>query len=955
MRKIIVLIFCMILLVGTASAWDVDNRKGELQKGDGISEYGKIEIKDWFGLLKLTELELKENTEMCPQKGCYAKKEITMYQDGILIDDIRFKSIEGNNKVNYTIKYKINEVWIEYALGDEVKGNGDGMVYEVILEGKLKPFSIVDWQIKSQGFWIEEWSVWTESLSVGCVAYWNFNETSGSNLPDIVRGKHNGTNYGSPNWVSGLIGNALNYSNPTNNYSKVLDHSDFDTNAFTIQTWINPHSIGGAASVIVTSVTQANLNGFYLYREIGGEIKFIFANVTQAYSITSDYSAPQNTWTHIVFIYSGTNLTIYLNGSLQTDFIDVTNLTVPYAPVSNMSFGIFDYDLSADYDGQMDEVGFWNRSLNSSEITQLYNNHLGISYTSIYPPIVGITYPMNTSYISQTKLNYTVKNGTAIPIDSCWYSTDGGTTNSLTQTAGLNWTGLSANYGSNTWTVYCNDTDNLVGEDSLTFTITDILETNISFNTTSYETASEEFVVNLSYDPTRWNEISANIVYNGTSHSTTKTTSGTNPTFTSIFDIPILRPEGSASQNITFYVEIALTNNTGTTYYNTTLKNQSISPLNISLEVTSYPSLNFTTWNEENLTRERNYDFYGTFVYWIGSGSIYKNFSFPNQNINETLIHLNQNVTYYANAQIQYEKTSPTFIKRSYYLENASLTDTLQHIELMLLLSSSSTSFIIEVIDESRIPVENAYVYIQRYYPSTGTFKTVEISQTDATGTTIGHFEEETEDYKIIITLDDIVVYESEKRRIICKETPCTITFQIGEIGTASWQDFGDLPNLVHSLSFDVSGTTWTYSYIDTSGTTNYGRLHVYSEQGDLITDICNESSTSAAATLTCNVSGNTGTIYAGSYISRSPELLLELKSAIVEGLKAIFGLEGLFLAMLVLMVLGLAGLWNPAVGIILEIVGVIFLNLLGIASFGATAIWGIIFIGLILLWEMKT
>jgi hypothetical protein len=69
-------------------------------------------------------------------------------------------------------------------------------------------------------------------------------------------------------------------------------------------------------------------------------------------------------------------------------------------------------------------------------------------------PSVNIVYPESTTYYENvTELNYTV-GGT----DVCWYSTDGGLTNSSPQTPGQNWSGLTAGEGSNTWQVWCNNT-----------------------------------------------------------------------------------------------------------------------------------------------------------------------------------------------------------------------------------------------------------------------------------------------------------------------------------------------------------------------------------------------------------------------------------------------------------------------------------------------------------------
>ena len=58
---------------------------------------------------------------------------------------------------------------------------------------------------------------------------------------------------------------------------------------------------------------------------------------------------------------------------------------------------------------------------------------------------------------------------------------------------------------------------------------------------------------------------------------------------------------------------------------------------------------------------------------------------------------------------------------------------------------------------------------------------------------------------------------------------------------------------------------------------------------------------------------------------------------------------------MFVLLLLGLLGLWNPTVGIISVVGGMVILNFMGLASFGAVTIWGVVFIAAILLWGLKS
>jgi len=84
-------------------------------------------------------------------------------------------------------------------------------------------------------------------------------------------------------------------------------------------------------------------------------------------------------------------------------------------------------------------------------------------------PNINITLPLNITYaIPPTKISYIASDTN---LQSCWYSLDKGTTNT-TITCGNNVTGLSSNVGSNTWTVYVNDSASNTNKSVVTFTYT---------------------------------------------------------------------------------------------------------------------------------------------------------------------------------------------------------------------------------------------------------------------------------------------------------------------------------------------------------------------------------------------------------------------------------------------------------------------------------------------------
>ncbi|MBU0907372.1 MAG: hypothetical protein KKE05_04425, partial [Nanoarchaeota archaeon] len=111
-------------------------------------------------------------------------------------------------------------------------------------------------------------------------------------------------------------------------------------------------------------------------------------------------------------------------------------------------------------------------------------------------PQINLTYPLNTTYTtSPTALNYTF---TETNPSSCWWNN--GTTNSTAVTCGINWTGLTSNEGSNTWTVWINDSANNQNFSSVTFFVDSLSPTTNLLsppNNTNVNNATITFSCNM--------------------------------------------------------------------------------------------------------------------------------------------------------------------------------------------------------------------------------------------------------------------------------------------------------------------------------------------------------------------------------------------------------------------------------------------------------------------------
>jgi hypothetical protein len=469
---------------------------------------------------------------------------------------------------------------------------------------------------------------------------------------------------------------------------------------------------------------------------------------------------------------------------------------------------------------------------------------------------------------------------------------------------------------------------------------------SVTYNSSTYETADENYYINITLaDPSIVS--AANFWYNGIDVGTsTKTQYGSDVVFSNSYSIPV-----NTTQNSTFFWNLIYSSNS----YNLTAYNQTVNYLSLGKCGGNLTTMifNFSAFSEADLSQLMPYNFYGTFYYGLGQ-NISKNVSMQDIGINEEDICTSSNSTYSTNAVIQYEKASN--VKRSYYLINAPVTNITKNVSLYLLNTSLSTSFIISVLDYNQIPISSAYTIIKRFYPGTNQFNIVEMGLTDNTGGTVGHFESETEDYQVSIErTDGTVIYIGPTQKVYCTASPCTLQIQTSGNNVSQFHNFGNVSNFFYTTAWDNSTRTWTMNYADTSGTLGYGRFWVYYVNPRLGPQtICNISSSNLSGSLVCNTAGYNGTIYGAVYVSHSPEQLVYLDTLITLTALAIFGMEGLFLSLMVLLTLGFAGLWNPVVGIILVIAGMLVLSLTGIASFGAVTLWGIIIIGLLIIWELN-
>tara|TARA_R100001530_G_scaffold116916_1_gene84053 strand:+ start:9260 stop:15376 length:6117 start_codon:yes stop_codon:yes gene_type:complete len=312
-------------------------------------------------------------------------------------------------------------------------------------------------------------SGWGNDLNEGLFAYYKFDNLSADGLTAIesLTGTYNTAGFLSANWTDDSF---LTKSYKTDGNGKNLGFSSIDmnigdnNNEMSIAFWFKRVKTDANTKFFNTE-SGATAGGFAC--QYNGATSFeCYANGVGPSFCT--FGTSIGTRYHVVLQMNTTTAWCVVNNVVDNNLLD---LATAWDEMSVDFFIMATNGGAGQQRNQLwDELGFWNRTLSPAQISDLYGGGSGISYElpDVTNPTVSIVYPTNTSYVvNVTALNYIASDDTEL--DSCWYSFDNGATNSTPQTCNTNWTGLSSTQGSNTWTVYVNDTSGNEASDNVTF------------------------------------------------------------------------------------------------------------------------------------------------------------------------------------------------------------------------------------------------------------------------------------------------------------------------------------------------------------------------------------------------------------------------------------------------------------------------------------------------------
>lgn len=229
----------------------------------------------------------------------------------------------------------------------------------------------------------------SSSLMTNLLGYWNFNEPSGTNFFDLSNGLLAAANGAVTVGATGKLGKGVGFDGVTE--AGVSLPTDFTlnkiTDLFSVSFWIKFNSLTPTAGDwIIFDLHNASSGGDRIYMEMLDDhrIQFWFLPTIKNWNevITSSVITDTTNFMHVVGVVNGIGnpMKIYINN------VDVTYNT--FSPIANVDSGLGGINdtigNSYYYGGRMvdaiiDEVGFWNKALTTTEIAALYNSGNGLS------------------------------------------------------------------------------------------------------------------------------------------------------------------------------------------------------------------------------------------------------------------------------------------------------------------------------------------------------------------------------------------------------------------------------------------------------------------------------------------------------------------------------------------------------------------------------------------------
>jgi hypothetical protein len=202
--------------------------------------------------------------------------------------------------------------------------------------------------------------IWVKGVrDTGLLGWWKLDEGSGTNAEDSSGNMLNGVLEGNPFWISGVVSNALQFDGAQDDLRISLG-SSAPTNAMTVSAWVK--GAPTATGIILERWSANSSAGSYQLSLTNGHVELSLSLMGQQVTLGGTTALVDTNWHHIAGTYDGTQMVVYMDGATNGSLSATGTIDVVAEP---MLMGLFT--------GQMDDVRIYDRALSGEVIAALYD------------------------------------------------------------------------------------------------------------------------------------------------------------------------------------------------------------------------------------------------------------------------------------------------------------------------------------------------------------------------------------------------------------------------------------------------------------------------------------------------------------------------------------------------------------------------------------------------------
>jgi hypothetical protein len=312
--------------------------------------------------------------------------------DGVIFDnkfydknEPMYTMIEGYDGTGTPDPDRTTDQWLWNNKVNDILYNSMNLGYNSSMENYLDDYLVVGTNIHEDNVAKPNYTpyIYPHPLRF-LVAHWKFDKASGTVAVDSSASGNNATIIGAIR-TSGYFGNACDF-NGTSDYVDCGINPELEISGeLSVSAWIYADS--GADSTDQQRVIASRYKwqsggtgkGWYLGSSWqGNNLQFNIYNGSGTHGVTvyNDFFTRKqylNQWVHVVGVFKpGEYIKLYINGEcVATDSSDVPN-SIPYVPSTSIVIGKRS-DANYFFDGKIDEVKVYTKTLSLSEVKTLYS------------------------------------------------------------------------------------------------------------------------------------------------------------------------------------------------------------------------------------------------------------------------------------------------------------------------------------------------------------------------------------------------------------------------------------------------------------------------------------------------------------------------------------------------------------------------------------------------------